>query len=124
MNLVDPELVEVAMLFDSSNLELLINIVKRTADEEIIPRFRRLGVDNIREKTSSLDLVPDADLAAEVSIRVALTDIFPEALCIGEEAVAKNSHLLDQIADAQLAFIIDPIDGPQTLPGACLSSGY
>ena len=89
----------------------IINIVRRAARAEILPRFRRLSDGDIRTKSAADDLVTDADTRAEAMITRALQIAFPSALVIGEEAVAEKPELLDGIADAQLAFVIDPVDG-------------
>jgi fructose-1,6-bisphosphatase/inositol monophosphatase family enzyme len=89
----------------------IINIVRRAAKAEIMPRFRRLSDGDIRAKSAADDLVTDADTKAEAMITRALQIAFPSALVIGEEAVADKPALLDGISDAQLAFIIDPVDG-------------
>lgn len=89
----------------------IINIVRRAARAEILPRFRRLSDGDIRTKSNANDLVTDADTKGEAMITRALQIAFPSALVIGEEAVADKPALLDGIADAKLAFIIDPVDG-------------
>lgn len=89
----------------------IINIVRRAARAEIMPRFRRLTDGDIRSKSSADDLVTDADTRAEAMITRALQIAFPSALIIGEEAVTSNPELLEGIAEAQLAFHIDPVDG-------------
>ena len=89
----------------------ILNIVRRAAKAEIIPRFRSLAASDIQTKSRKDDLVTAADLAAEDMMTRALTLAFPEALVIGEEAVSKDATLLDRIGDAALAFIIDPVDG-------------
>jgi fructose-1,6-bisphosphatase/inositol monophosphatase family enzyme len=99
------------MKFAAKDLETLADIVAAAAASEIMPRFRQLGDGAIREKTSALDLVTDADEAAEAMITEAVAKIFPKALVVGEEAVEKNSSLLGKIADAELAVIVDPVDG-------------
>ncbi|MGB5863914.1 MAG: inositol monophosphatase [Sulfitobacter sp.] len=89
----------------------IINVVRRAAKAEIMPRFRRLSDNDIRTKSGADDLVTDADTRAEAMITRALQIAFPSALIVGEEAVAEKPELLDGIADAQLAFLIDPVDG-------------
>ena len=89
----------------------ILNIIRRAARTEILPRFRSLAASDVRTKSHADDLVTTADLAAEAMITRALQMAFPSALIIGEEAVASDPALLDQIADAPLAFIFDPIDG-------------
>lgn len=89
----------------------IINIVRRAARAEIMPRFRRLSDGDIRTKSRADDLVTDADTRAEAMITRALQIAFPSALVIGEEAVASKPAALEGIAEAQLAFVIDPVDG-------------
>ena len=89
----------------------IINMVRRAARAEIMPRFRRLSDGDIRTKSRADDLVTDADTKAEAMITRALQIAFPSALVIGEEAVAAKPDLLEGIKDAQLAFLIDPVDG-------------
>lgn len=89
----------------------ILNIVRRAARAEIMPRFRSLSQADIRSKAHADDLVTAADIAAEQMITRALRIAFPTALVLGEEAVSEDASLLDQIADAPVAFIIDPVDG-------------
>jgi fructose-1,6-bisphosphatase/inositol monophosphatase family enzyme len=86
-------------------------ILTNAADTHIMPRFRQLAQTDIRQKSSAFDIVTAADEAAEAAIATALRSAFPNAAIIGEEATAADSTLLGQIATADLAFIIDPIDG-------------
>lgn len=88
-----------------------IDIVRAAAAAEILPRFRRLSEGAIRAKSTSDDLVTDADLAAEEAIANALSRDFPEALILGEEAVEADPQSLERLPGADLAFVIDPIDG-------------
>jgi fructose-1,6-bisphosphatase/inositol monophosphatase family enzyme len=88
-----------------------IEIVRAAATSEIMPRFRRLRPEDVRTKTAPDDLVTEADIATEDAISRALTKDFPGAHIVGEEAVASDPTLLDQLADAELAFVIDPVDG-------------
>lgn len=89
----------------------VINILRRAARAEILPRFRALAPADILTKSGPHDLVTAADLAAEAMVTRAIRIAFPSALVLGEEAVSADPGLLDQIAEAPLAFIIDPIDG-------------
>lgn len=89
----------------------IINVVRRAARAEIMPRFRQLSSSDIRTKSHADDLVTDADTMAEAMIARALQIAFPNALVIGEEAASSNRSLLDGIEEAQLAFHIDPVDG-------------
>lgn len=89
----------------------IVNMVRRAARAEIMPRFRALGDGDIKTKTGPGDLVTQADTAAEAMITRALNIAFPDALVVGEEAADADPGLVAQIEDAPLAFIIDPVDG-------------
>lgn len=94
-----------------AQMNQVVNLVRRAAKAEILPRFRMLDAGQIDVKSRADDLVTIADIEAEAMITRGLQRLFPSALVIGEEAVAKKPKLLDQIADAELCFIIDPVDG-------------
>ncbi len=89
----------------------LVNLVRRAARAEILPRFRTITRAEADTKSGPHDLVTEADRAAEAMIARGLQRLFPHALVIGEEAVAANPALRDKAAGAELAFIIDPVDG-------------
>lgn len=89
----------------------ILNIVRRAARAEIMPRFRALTDGDVTTKTGPGDLVTAADTAAEAMMTRALRIAFPGALVVGEESAAADPTLLGQIADAPLAFILDPVDG-------------
>lgn len=89
----------------------LIKIVRDVAQTEIMPRFRNLSNDAISAKDFHSDLVTIADQQAEVKITERVSRLLPDALIIGEEAVSATPQLLDKLATAELAVIIDPVDG-------------
>lgn len=99
------------MSFAERDIGLLRDILREAGETEILPRFRTLGSDDISEKKSSIDLVTDADLLAEKRITARLREHFPDALIVGEEACETNPGLIGALADARLAFVIDPVDG-------------
>jgi fructose-1,6-bisphosphatase/inositol monophosphatase family enzyme len=99
------------MRFDLTTATEVATILRDAARTEILPLFRRLGVAQIRTKSSAIDLVTDADEAAERQITAALTARFPGCLVVGEEACAANPALLEGWAAAELAFVVDPVDG-------------
>lgn len=99
------------MRFDDGDLDWLADQVAAVAAAEIMPRFRRLEGEGIRQKTSAADLVTDADIAAESALTAALADRYPGALIVGEEACEADASALDRLAAAPLAFVVDPVDG-------------
>jgi fructose-1,6-bisphosphatase/inositol monophosphatase family enzyme len=99
------------MQFSLDDTMRIADILAEAARTEIMPRFRNLDDGAIRQKTSAIDLVTDADEAAERAITANLHAAFPAALVVGEEATARNPALLDGFAASELAVIVDPIDG-------------
>ncbi|MCJ9713824.1 inositol monophosphatase, partial [Bordetella hinzii] len=93
------------------DLRRIMAILAEAAQVEILPRFRNLPVQAVRGKSSPRDLVTDADEGAERMISARLAKLFPGAVLIGEEATTRNPALLNMLVDADLAFLIDPIDG-------------
>lgn len=99
------------MQFDDKQIDWLANLLAEAANAEIMPRFRRLGQGDIRQKTSAADLVTEADVNAEHYITARLKERFSNALIVGEEACSDDETLLNGLGDADLAFTIDPVDG-------------
>ncbi len=99
------------MRFSCDDALRIGDILSRVAQAEIMPRFRRLTHGQVREKSSRFDVVTDADEAAERAIAAGLAAAFPTGLVVGEEAAARDDALIGRIATADLAFILDPIDG-------------
>lgn len=99
------------MRFTTTEASALAETLRDAARTEILPRFRRLTPGAIRAKSGPLDLVTDADEAAERQITAALQARYPGCLVVGEEATAADPSLLGKLASADLAFVVDPVDG-------------
>ncbi|MBV2142840.1 inositol monophosphatase family protein [Falsochrobactrum sp. TDYN1] len=99
------------MRFDEKQIDWLAGLLAEAAEQEIMPRFRKLGHGDIRQKTSAADLVTEADVNAEHFITAQLSKQFPDALIVGEEACSDNPALIEGLGEAELAFTIDPVDG-------------
>jgi len=99
------------MHFSLAAADALDRLLRDAARQIILPRFRHLGAGAVRQKTGPLDLVTDADEAAEVFITEQLHNAYPGCLVVGEEATSRDPSLLGRLADAELAFVVDPIDG-------------
>ncbi len=90
--------------------EDVVSIIRRVAEEQVLPRFQRLAQHEIREKSPG-NLVTVADTEAELALTSALMNLLPGSLVVGEEAVAQDSAILDQLAGNEPVWIIDPVDG-------------
>ncbi|MBY3598531.1 inositol monophosphatase family protein [Rhizobium bangladeshense] len=93
------------------DVTVLADLLRRAAKAEILPRFRRLGRDDVRAKSEATDLVTEADEQAERMIKAEAQRLWPDALFFGEESVAAEPTLLGRLADADLAIVVDPVDG-------------
>lgn len=89
----------------------LVQIVRRAARAEILPRFRNLTSGQIATKSGPADLVTEADTAAEAMIARAILHLFPNATILGEETASHDPQSREKAARSELAFIIDPVDG-------------
>ena len=96
------------MSFDAIELA---HILRDAARAEALPRFRRLDASMVHTKTEAIDLVTEADIATEQVIKDRIAQWMPDALFVGEESVAADPALLGRLADADLAVVVDPIDG-------------
>ncbi len=88
----------------------ILGLMQETAEAVITPRFRQLASADIDEKKPG-DFVTVADREAEEYLGRRLRDAYPGAVVVGEEAVHLDGSLLDQLPNADHAFVIDPIDG-------------
>lgn len=86
-------------------------LLREASRAEILPRFRKLAQGAVRAKSGPLDLVTDADEGAERIIEAGLSRLFPGCVVVGEEACAADPTVLDRLKDADLAFVVDPVDG-------------
>ena len=99
------------MTFGLRDLTDLAALLRAAARAEVMPRFRNLMPNAVRTKTDALDPVTEADTAAEAAITAGLLHRFPGAVVVGEEATAADPSLLGRLGDADLAFVVDPVDG-------------
>jgi fructose-1,6-bisphosphatase/inositol monophosphatase family enzyme len=90
--------------------ESVANYIRETARALILPRFRALGVGDVREKKPG-DPVTIADTEAEQELARRLTEVIPGAHVLGEESVAEDPSRLAWLAADMPVWIIDPIDG-------------
>lgn len=100
-----------ALTFNENESDWLASVLAEAAIAEIMPRFRKLDAGDIKQKTTAYDLVTEADINAEKYITRILSEKYPDAVVLGEEAVSAKTASLASLRDADLAFIIDPVDG-------------
>ncbi len=96
-----------------SAFDEVARIIRAVAAAEIVPRFRKLAPDDIRQKDHPRDLVTTADEEAERGLSAALTALLPGSRVVGEEATARDPGVLAALAGAAPVWVIDPVDGTQ-----------
>jgi len=89
--------------------DAVTTLLKRTAANAIMPRFRQLRRDDVAEKAPG-EWVTVADRDSERLLAEGLTAILPSARVIGEESCAADASLLEGLEEG-LVWIVDPLDG-------------
>lgn len=90
--------------------DAVLTLLQEVAASVITPRFRALLDHQVSEKNPG-DLVTVADHESEALITAALRAAYPDALVLGEEAMATDAALLDAFDRADHGFTVDPVDG-------------
>lgn len=90
--------------------QTIAGIIRDTAQAEIVPRFRMLRPEDIREKKPG-DFVTVADVEMERKLTHLLRDAAPGSVVLGEEATAEDPAALSLLAGAAPVWVIDPVDG-------------
>lgn len=98
-------------MLNSAASHRVAELMRETAAAELLPRFRALAEEDIRQKRPG-DLVTVADVASEQQLTTGLAKILPGVPVVGEEAAEKNPGLIDLIArPGEACWIVDPLDG-------------
>ena len=98
------------MLSDGDS-ERVAELMRETAALELLPRFRNLAREDIRQKRPG-DFVTVADVASEQRLASGLAKILPGVPVVGEEAVEQDAGLVDLIGRrGESCWIVDPLDG-------------
>lgn len=88
----------------------VLELLQRTAEDVIRPRWRALTHEDVAEKNPG-DYVTVADHESEQIITAALRRAWPGALVVGEEATATAPGMIASVPTAEHAFVVDPVDG-------------
>ena len=95
------------MLPDSQQVT---EIMQRVAKTIIMPRFRQLRDNEIKEKSPG-DFVTIADLESEKFLKKHLIKLVPGSLVVGEEGVDSSPLLLEHLRGNRPVWVLDPLDG-------------
>ncbi|MBN9489308.1 MAG: inositol monophosphatase [Alphaproteobacteria bacterium] len=98
-------------MLGAGDLQRVAELMRETAAAELVPRFRNLAQEDIRQKRPG-DVVTVADVAAEQRLASGLAKILPGVPVVGEESVEADAGLLDLIGrPGESCWIVDPLDG-------------
>jgi fructose-1,6-bisphosphatase/inositol monophosphatase family enzyme len=98
-------------MLGSGDPSRVTDLIRETAATELLPRFRNLSKDDVRQKRPD-DFVTVADVASEQRLASGLAKILPGVPVVGEEAVEEDAGLLDLIGrPGEMCWIVDPLDG-------------
>src|SRR5947207_2016514 len=98
-------------MLSAGDSQRVAGLMRETAAAEVLPRFRNLTKQDIREKRPG-DIVTVADVASEQRLASGLAKILPGVPVVGEEAVEADPGLLDLIGRrGESCWIVDPLDG-------------
>jgi fructose-1,6-bisphosphatase/inositol monophosphatase family enzyme len=92
------------------DIDAVARLIAEAAAEEIMPRFAKLAVGDVREKGPG-DLVTIADEAVERRLAPQLIGLLPGSCVIGEEEAAVDVSVLQRLEEPAPVWIIDPVDG-------------
>ena len=98
---------ELVMVID---LQRVTDIIRETAELDVLPRFQKLTDDDIMEKAPG-DIVTVADYEAEARLSKALSEVAPGADILAEEAASRDGLDLDSYHSDADTWLIDPVDG-------------
>ena len=98
-------------MLGSGGSDRVAELMRETAATELLPRFRNLAKDEIRQKRPG-DFVTVADVASEQRLASGLAKILPGVPVVGEEAVENDPGLPGLIGrPGESCWIVDPLDG-------------
>lgn len=89
------------MAFNEHDADIVIGVARAAGD--LVRRMDRSGAATVKHKSSDIDLVTAADVAAEGFIRDTLGRFYPSVAFWGEES--------NQQPDSEYFWLVDPIDG-------------
>jgi fructose-1,6-bisphosphatase/inositol monophosphatase family enzyme len=98
-------------MLSSADAERVAELMRDTAAAELLPRFRTLAEEDIRQKRPG-DVVTVADIASEQRLASGLAKILPGVPVVGEEAVEAEPELVGLVArPGETCWVVDPLDG-------------
>ena len=91
-------------------IERVAQLMRQTAAQAILPRFRALHVSEIEEKSPG-EQVTAADREAETLLTAGLMALLPGSSVLGEEATSAQPDTVQRLSGHADLWIVDPLDG-------------
>lgn len=91
-------------------IESVSELIRRTAAEVILPRYRALHSEEIEEKSPG-ELVTIADRESEALLTKGLMELLPASVVLGEEEAARHPDILQRLNEEADLWLVDPLDG-------------
>ena len=92
------------------DVDVVTDLIRSVAEQEILPRFRRLEQDESWEKRPG-SVVTIADKQSEQRLAAGLAALVPQSLVVGEEAAEDQPEVLAYLSRNDPVWVIDPVDG-------------
>jgi len=93
-----------------SMIERVAQLMRQTAAQAILPRFRALHASEIEEKSPG-EQVTAADREAETLLTAGLMALLPGSAVLGEEAASAQPDTVQRLSGKADLWIVDPLDG-------------
>lgn len=97
-------------MHNHSMIERVAQLMRRTAAQAILPRFRTLHANEIDEKSPG-ELVTAADREAEALLTAGLLALLPGSAVLGEEAASAQPDSVQRLSGQADLWVVDPLDG-------------
>jgi fructose-1,6-bisphosphatase/inositol monophosphatase family enzyme len=91
-------------------IDLVAQLMRRTAAQVILPRFRTLHTNEIEEKSPG-ELVTAADRESEKLLTAGLLALLPGSAVLGEEAASAQPDSVQRLSGQADLWVVDPLDG-------------
>lgn len=96
------------------DMDVVSDIVKEVGQKIILPLWKKLEPEQIKQKSNPSDIVTEADILAEQKLSSSFKALIPGSMIFGEEACSADPKVADALKEDEYVWIIDPVDG--TLP--------
>jgi fructose-1,6-bisphosphatase/inositol monophosphatase family enzyme len=97
-------------MHNHSMIERVAQLMRQTAAQAILPRFRTLQASEIEEKSPG-EVVTAADRESEALLTAGLMALLPGSAVLGEEAASAQPDSVQRLSGQADLWVVDPLDG-------------